>query len=91
MRYFRTQAFLKSFRSLPVDRQGRISDALKKLDLLFLKQEKPVGLGLKQLRHGIWEIRSGLSDRILFRRQSDTIEFLIAGNHDEIRRYLKNF
>lgn len=56
---------------------------------LYADNQRPFGLGLKSLKPGIWEIRVGLSDRILFRRRSDLVELLIVGNHNEIARMLK--
>ena len=76
MRYFRTEVFLRSFQSLPDDRKNRVAKAMEKLESLFIQGSRPIGLGLKQLRHGVWEIRAGLSDRILFRREGDTLQFL---------------
>lgn len=89
MRYFRTQAFQRTFQSLPESRRERVIEAMEKLDRLFTKGEKPLGLGLKPLRHGILEIRAGLLDRILFRREGDLIQFLLVGNHNDIKRFLK--
>lgn len=90
MCYFRTSAFKKAFKNLSHERQNRVLQALGILETLFEKQENPIGLGLKQLKHGIWEIRSGLKDRVLFRRERDEIQFLTVGDHDDIRRALKN-
>lgn len=90
MRYYRSRAFLESFQTLPRERQSKVKTSMEKLDSLLLGNERPFGLGLKHLKHGIWEIRAGLSDRILFRRANDILEFLIVGSHDEIKRFLKN-
>lgn len=49
----------------------------------------PVGLGLKKLRPPLWEIRSSLQDRILFAWKKDLVTFLVAGDHQDIKRFLK--
>ncbi len=57
-----------------------------------LSQNKPVhkGIGLTRLKGGYWEIRKGLKTRIIFRWSEDLVEFILAGSHDEIKRYLRN-
>ena len=89
MRYRLTPAYEKCFDALSEERKGRIRKALKALTVLFETGEMPAGLGLKSLVHGIWEVRAGLYDRVLFRRTADLVEFLLIGSHDEIRKFLK--
>jgi len=64
--------------------------ALQAIDIL--SQDKPVrkGIGLKRLKGDFWEIRKGLKARIIFRWQGDVVEFILAGDHNDIRRYLRN-
>ena len=64
--------------------------ALKAIDIL--SQDKVVhrGIGLKRLKGDFWEIRKGLKARIVFRWQGDLVEFILAGDHNDIKRYLKN-
>jgi len=47
-------------------------------------------MGFKRLHGDYWEIRQGLRNRILFRWKDDTIDFVLAGDHDSIREFLKN-
>lgn len=89
MRYFRTAAFKRRYRSLDSSRQKRIDRALLQLEALYAQSQKPFGIGLKSLKPGIWEIRAGIDDRILFRWTGDVVELLLVGDHDEIRRFLK--
>lgn len=85
MRYFRTARFQRAFRGLEVAQQTRVEEALRELDRAFQTGQLTSGLGLKSLGRGGWEVRAGLSDRILFRRVRNLVEFLIVGNHDDIR------
>ncbi len=91
MRYSRTAAFKRAYRSLDGARQERADSTLLKLADAFETGQIPPGLGLKPLQHGIWEARSGIHDRILFRREpDDVVELLLIGTHDEIKRFLKH-
>ena len=44
---------------------------------------------MKQLQSNVWEIHSDIRDRIVFLFGQEAIEFLFIGNHDDIRRFLK--
>ena len=63
---------------------------MRQIQTLFDTGQLPTGLGLKPLRADCWEVRAGLADRIIFRRTGGLVEFLLVGNHDEIRQFLKS-
>lgn len=90
MRYSFRNSYITAVKKLNKDRAENVQKAFESLMRFFQTGEKTQGLGLKQLRPDIWEIRAGLLDRILFRRQKDVVEFIIAGTHNEIKRFLKN-
>ena len=89
MRYFRTAAFERTYQSIDPSRQKQVDKALCQLEALYATSQRPFGLGLKSLKPGIWEIRAGLGDRVLFRRNRNLVELLIVGSHDEILRLLR--
>ncbi len=89
MRYARTAGFKRAYEALDPTRRHRVDRALQQLETLYGEGQRPFGLGLKALKPGIWEIRAGLGDRMLFRWTGDLVELLIVGNHDEIVRILK--
>ena len=90
MRYERKPSFERSLRRLPEDRKARVKEAVRQLVIFFETRQQPQGLGLKRLRSEYWEIRAGLGDRAVFRLSGDLVEFLLVGNHDEIRRLLRD-
>ena len=74
-------------------------DSLQQLEIkrridLFIRataaRQLPIGFGLTKLRPGVWEIRSGLAQRILFWRTTQDIRFTFVGDHDEVARFLKH-
>lgn len=89
MRYEFKPSFDRTFQKLPKERQKRIQKVLNALVNFFETGRRTKGLGLKQLRGNFWELRAGLKDRIIFQLELDKVSFLTVGNHDEIRRYLK--
>lgn len=86
-----TITFTKSFeRSLgKAVSKEQIKRAVEALIGAIEKDIKPQGLGLKKLRDDIWEIRSDLKTRVLFILLPGEIRFILVGNHDQIRKYLK--
>lgn len=49
---------------------------------------KPTGLGVKRLRGEVWEARAGLHIRVLYLLSGDELHFVLAGTHEDVRRYL---
>lgn len=89
MQYFTSAAFEKTLKDLVSDRKDRVKKAIHLCVAFFETGELPHGLGLKPLRHEFWEIRAGISDRVIFRKSKGLIEFLLVGSHDEVKRFLK--
>jgi hypothetical protein len=46
-------------------------------------------LGMRKLRHGHYEVRLGLGQRLVFEDRGDTLHFKLFGGHDAVRRFLK--
>ncbi|HBH96969.1 MAG TPA: hypothetical protein DDX89_04140 [Candidatus Omnitrophica bacterium] len=90
MRYQSSPRFDRSIKRLDPAQRRAVQETLERLVAAFETGQVPIGLGLKQLRQGLWECRAGLSDRILFFRHRDAVEFLLAGNHDAITQALRS-
>jgi mRNA-degrading endonuclease RelE of RelBE toxin-antitoxin system len=91
MRYEFKPSFERSIKTLSLEGKSEIKAAcLAFLDLLELRARLPIGVGLKHLDDDYWEIRKSLRYRILFRWRKDSIEFILAGDHDSIKNFLKN-
>lgn len=91
MRFEFKPSFDRSVKTL----RGREKDEVKQVAMQaidILSQDRLIhkGFGLKRLKGDYWEIRKGLKARILFRWEGDLVEFVIAGDHNDIKRYLKN-
>ena len=63
--------------------------AIQLMEVLSRDREIHKGIGLKRLKGNFWEARKGLKTRILFRWDRELVEFVLAGNHDDVRRFLK--
>jgi hypothetical protein len=74
--------------------QGEEKDEIKQVALQaieILSREKVVyqGVGLKHLHGDFWEVREGLNTRIFFKWKGDLVQFIFAGDHNDIKRHLK--
>ena len=90
MRYEYKSSFDKVFKKLGLNRQEKIIDAISILIDFFENRKKTKGLGLKNLRENYWEIRVNVKDRIIFTLEKDKVASIIVGNHDEIKKFLRN-
>ena len=91
MRFEFKPSFERSIKSLPPSEKADVKEAAAQMiDVLSKDRQIHQGLGLKRLRGDFWETRKGIKVRILFRWSGDLIEFVLAGNHDDVKRYLKS-
>ncbi len=91
MRFDFKPSFERSIRQLPDNEKQEIKEvAIQLVDILSRDRHISKGAGLKRLRGDFWEARKGIRTRILFRWRGDLAEFVLAGNHDDIKRFLKN-
>ena len=91
MRFEFKPSYDRSVKSFPDKKKEELKKvAIDALDILSGNHLTYKGIGLTRLKGNYWEIRKGLKARILFRWESDLVEFILAGDHNDIRRYLKN-
>ena len=91
MRFEFKPSFERSLKALPSSEKTDIKEVTSKLiDILSADRQIHQGLGLKRLTRHFWETRKGLKTRILFRWTGDLVEFVLAGNHDDVKRFLKS-
>lgn len=91
MRFEFKPSFDRSIKALPPTEKADVKEAASQLiDVLSKDKQIHQGLGLKRLTGSFWEVRKGIKARILFRWTGDLVEFVLAGNHDDVKRFLKN-
>ncbi len=91
MRFEFKPSFDRSVKSLHTKEKEEIKRiSIQTIDVLSHDRMIHKGLGLKRLKDNFWEVRTGLKARILFRWEGDLAEFILAGDHNHIKRYLKN-
>ena len=90
MKYEFKPSFDRSVKSLPPKEKKQIKNlCIDLIDVLSGDRELYPGMGLKNIQKNFWEIRIGLKLRIIFPWRADTVEFVLAGTHDDKKRHLK--
>jgi hypothetical protein len=90
MRFEFKPSFDRSVKSFYGEEKEEIKQvAVQTIDILSREKIVHQGVGLKRLKGDFWEVRKGLKTRILFRWNGDLVQFILAGDHNDIKRYLK--
>jgi mRNA-degrading endonuclease YafQ of YafQ-DinJ toxin-antitoxin module len=84
-----TESFRVRVRSYSKEQRNKIGTALKQLERGFGDPHSHHGLGIRKLRGDYFEIRCGLDIRLVFKNQTNSLLFVLAGNHDEVRKFLR--
>ncbi len=83
--------FLRQLRAARPQDRAAVLDALLDLEAAFANPARHSGLGLRKLHPtDLWEVRIGLSLRVLFRLSQDEAIFVFLGTHDDVKRFLRN-
>lgn len=91
MRFEFKPSFKRSIKSFSSKEKDEIKEvAAQLIDMLSRDRSIHKGTGLKRLRGSFWEVRKGIKSRILFRWEGDLVEFVLAGNHNDVKKFLRN-
>ena len=85
------KSFDRLYAKLDTDGKEGVDEAVETLLTALETGKMPHGLGLKRLKDDFWEVRVGLHLRVGFRMNKSFIEFGVVGDHDTIKKFLRNF
>lgn len=86
-----TDRFQREVRDLgPVERAA-LFEVILSLSAALGEVHRHAGLGLRKIhRSGVWEARVGLRTRLVFAVDEAGITLSTVGDHDDVRRWLRN-
>lgn len=94
LRYAFKSAFQKAFDKLPAQSQTLVLKALEAIDQYFKTGQSSHGLQIKKLHSGshakTFEARVTIGLRIVWVETKEEAIFSLLGNHDAVRRFIKN-
>jgi hypothetical protein len=68
----------------------RVEEALNAVPDCFGRPHAHAGLSIRRLTGNIFECRASLHLRLLFRARPGALEFFFVGNHDAVRRLIRD-
>lgn len=84
-----SESFRVRVRTYPKPTRQKIGAALQQVEQDFGHPHAHRGLGIRRLTGNFFEIRVGLDLRLIFQNRAGSLLFLMAGNHDEIQKFLR--
>lgn len=85
------EVFRGRVRGYPKATRHKIGLALRQLQKDFGHPQRHRGLGIRKLTGSVFEIRVGLDIRLVFQNRADCLLFVVAGDHDEVHKFLRGF
>jgi len=84
-------SFERIYKKLSISEKVRIDNKIRELFNYYNKNMVFADLQVRKLggKDNYFEINTAANRRILLRKHSDLIELIAYGNHDDIRRFLK--
>ena len=84
-------SFERSYKKLPHFEKSQIDEKIVELFDYYNKDVLFSGLRVRKMggKNNYFEIDTASNRRILLRKQKDLIELIAYGNHDEIKKFLK--
>ncbi len=88
MRYVYQPSFLATTRHLSSTHAAKLLKAVEKFQAASEGRQWPKGLGVTHLRDDYFEFRVDIHTRVIYRRTSDLVQYVLYGSHDQVRRFL---
>lgn len=84
-------SFERSVKRLSAQDKIKLSEALEAFNSFLLTAKAPYGFRFKKINHDKYEFRVEVRLRVIVKEEYDNYYLVLTGNHDEVRRYLRNF
>jgi mRNA-degrading endonuclease RelE of RelBE toxin-antitoxin system len=81
--------FLAALKKLSYADVSRVEEALRVLPECFGQPHLHAGISIRRMKKNIFECRAGLKLRLLFRANEQALEIFFVGNHDDVRRLIR--
>ena len=84
-------SFERSVKKLTRQDKNKLAERLEAFNLFLVSGELPAGFGFKKINHDKYEFRVDIKLRVVVRVEGDDYYLVLAGNHDEVKRYLRRY
>lgn len=84
-------SFERSVKRLNPQDKSQLAESLEAFNSFLISGKAPYGFRFKKINHDKYEFRINIRLRVVVKAEGDNYYLVLAGNHDEVRRYLRNF
>ena len=84
-------SFERSVKKLTRQDKDNLAESLEGFNSFLLSGEAPAGLGFKKINHNKYEFRVDIRLRVVVKVEGEDYYLVLAGNHDEVKRYLRHY
>ncbi|MBI2167530.1 MAG: hypothetical protein HYU34_04705 [Candidatus Omnitrophica bacterium] len=83
--------FQKQLKKLSRQEQEKTLQVLKEFLSALKSGHLPAGYGFKKINGDKYEIRIDIRKRIVMKAEGDTLICQLVGDHEEVKRFLRNY
>ena len=83
------EAFRRRVRDYPKETRAKIGQVSQLVETDFGHPRRHRGLGIRKLTGDFFEIRVGPDIRLVFQNRAECLLFVMAGNYDETKKFLR--
>ena len=84
-------SFGRSVKKLTRQNKDNLAESLEDFNSFLLSGEAPAGFGFKKINHNKYEFRVDIRLRVVIKAEGEDYYLVLAGNHDEVKRYLRHY
>jgi mRNA-degrading endonuclease RelE of RelBE toxin-antitoxin system len=84
-------SFGRSIKTLTPSEKKQLAMGLNAFKDFVFAGKASFGIRLKKINHDKYEFRVGIRLRVIVKEENDILYLVLVGNHDEVKRYLRNF
>ncbi|HOW43495.1 MAG TPA: hypothetical protein PLF03_07495 [Candidatus Omnitrophota bacterium] len=84
-------SFERSLKKLSLLERKQIAESLEDFNKMLFSGDRPSGLGFKKINHDKYELRASIRLRVVMKLEGDVYYLVLVGNHDDVRRYLREY
>ena len=84
-------SFERSLKKLTPQEKKQTAESLEVFNAMLVCGHFPAGLGFRKINHDKYELRVSIRLRVVIKAEKDTYYLVLVGNHDEVRRYLREY
>ncbi len=84
-------SFERSVKKLTRQDKDNLAERLEVFSSFLLTGELPTGFGFKKINHDKYEFRVDIRLRVIVKVEGEDYYLVLAGNHDDIKRYLRRY